>query len=110
SVVVDDKFFARADDPESRAEREPRPIGRGADHVAARQISAERISSSAFFNTRVSGCSHIGHASEMRISGFDCGQRFLHYGLVGAAGQNTTKCNNYCKVKAFWHLQHRGLK
>jgi len=59
---------------------------------------------------RVSGRADIGQAAEVRIGVRDGGQRFLHYGLFGATDQNTTKSNNYCKVKAFWHLQHRGLK
>src|SRR5205085_6402060 len=108
--IVDNKFFSSADDLESRAERKPRPIGGGAHHVTAGQIGAEGISTSAFFDACVSGRPDIGHATAVRIRGLDRGQRFLHYRLLCATNQDTTNSENYCKAKAFRHLQHRGLR
>ena len=36
AIIVDNVFLSRADDPESRAERELRPIGRRAHDMMAR--------------------------------------------------------------------------
>src|SRR6478736_4212381 len=73
------------------------------------QISTERISSTAFLDSGISGRADIGHAAKMRVRGFDSSQGLLHYSLFCATDQDTTNCKNYCKVKAFRHLQHRGL-
>ena len=45
----------------------------------------------------------------MRVGSFDGSQRFLHNRLFGATDEKTNSRKSYCKVKAFRHLQHRGL-
>ena len=64
-VIVDNKFFFRVDDSEPGTEREARPIGGGAHDMMAGEISAEGISTSAFFDTRVGSRADIGHAAEV---------------------------------------------
>src|SRR6266480_8122146 len=65
SVIVDNKFLSGTDDFKSRPEREARPIGGSAHDMMAGEISAEGISTSAFFDTRVSGRADVRHAAEV---------------------------------------------
>src|SRR4029077_10436197 len=71
SIIVDNKFLSGIDDAKPRPEREARPIRRGAHDVMTREISAEGISASAFFDPRVSGGADIGHATKVRVRGLD---------------------------------------
>ncbi len=65
---------------------------------------------SASFDPRVSGGADIGHATKVRVRGFDSSQGLLHHSLFCATNENTTNTKNYCKAKASRHLQHRGLR
>jgi len=102
SIIVDDEFFARAADSEARPEREARPIRCRTHNVPAGQIGAEGVANAALFFSSVGRSANIRHSTEMRIGGFNRGQRFFYNGgSFGAAGEKTNNCKSYCKVKAF---------
>src|SRR5205823_5534272 len=98
---VDNIFLSRINDSKPGAEREAGPIRGGTHDVTAGQISAERISASAFLSARVGSRANIRHAAKVRICGFDSGQGLLHNRLSCATNQDTTNSKNYCKIKAF---------
>src|SRR5438309_253290 len=109
SIVVDNVFVFRIGDSKPRAEREARPIGGSAHDTMTGQISAEGISMSAFFDPRVSGRADIRNATKVRIRRRDSSHGFLDNRLFCATNEDTANSKNYCKVKAFRHLEHRGL-
>src|SRR5438132_13932716 len=66
AVIIDNVFIFGSDDSEMRAERKPRPIGGSTAAFAAREMSANRIATSAIFAARIRCGSYVLKSSRIR--------------------------------------------
>ena len=104
TVIVDDIFVFGADDSEVCAQRETRPIGRGAHDMMASQASVQSIMPATSFGMSVGSGADMLHPARICFGGIP----LAYLLLLCATGQNANGGDAYYKVKAFGNLQHSG--
>ena len=101
AVIVDNKFFLRANDSEPSTERKPRPIGGGAAAFALSEASSDGISPAAVFAAGICSGPHVFDAARIRPVPRQLGSVLW---LLGAARQKARQADCKCKFKIRGHL------